>query len=161
MSGGVSTQVRYAISQAGALQYTTSVFDLAMKGDGFFIVGDSNGSPNLTRAGSFVPDAGGYLVNAAGFKLMGYDYANGIPSPVANGYAGLEAVRIPGNGLQATATTFGKFAANLPYTAPVVAPGNLPSTNSPSAEFTSKSSFVVYDNVGQDVLLDMYLPEQA
>lgn len=156
VSGGVSTQVRNAISQAGPLQYTTSIFDLAVNGGGFFIVGDNNGSPNLTRAGAFVPDGDGYLVNAAGFKLMGYDYANGIPSPVANGYAGLEAVCIGGNDLQATATTAAKFAANLPYTAPVIAPGNLPSTNSPSAEFTNKSSLVVYDNVGQEVLLDVY-----
>src|SRR5690606_14936149 len=129
VSGGVATKVRYSIAQAGNLQYTTSGTDLAVKGNGFFVVQNTNGQPFLSRAGSFVPDDQGRLVNAAGFYLMGYSYQNGVPSPVANGYAGLEAVKIGGNELQASATTLAKFAANLPYTASVVSPANLPSTN--------------------------------
>ena len=69
---------------------------------GFFVVQNSNGQPFLTRAGSFVPDGEGRLVNAAGFQLMGYNYENGIPSTVANGFAGLEPVQISGQELQAT-----------------------------------------------------------
>lgn len=156
VSGGVQTTVRYAISQSGNTQYTTSGTDLAINGNGFFVVQNSSGQPFLTRAGAFVPDAEGRLVNAAGFYLMGYNYDNGVPSPVANGYAGLEEVRINGNELRAAATTFGKFSANLPYTADVVPAANLPSTNSASAEFTNKRSLVVYDKVGQEVLLDIF-----
>lgn len=155
VSGGVATTIRYAISQAGNTQYTTSGTDLSIKGDGFFIVQNSNQQPFLTRAGSFVPDAEGRLVNAAGFYLMGYSYENGIPSPVANGYAGLQEVRIPTSELQATPTTQATYSANLPYTAPVV-PGNLPSNNQADSEFTAKRSLVVYDNVGQEVLLDIF-----
>lgn len=156
VSGGVATTIRYAISQAGNTQYTTSGTDLSIKGDGFFVVQNSNGQPFLTRAGSFVPDGEGRLVNAAGFYLMGYSYENGIPSPVANGYAGLTEVRIPTNELQATPTTLANYAANLPYDAPVVPAGLLPSTNDPNAEFSAKRSLVVYDNVGQEVLLDIF-----
>lgn len=156
-SGGVATQVRYSISQAGNLQYTTSGTDLAVKGDGFFVVQNANGQPFLTRAGSFVPDGQGRLVNAAGFYLMGYSYENGVPATVANGYAGLEAVQISGKELQASPTTFGKFSANLPYTAqPIV--GDPPSVewNNPNAEYTKKTSLIIHDNVGQEVLLDVY-----
>ncbi len=156
VSGGVATTIRYAISQAGNTQYTTSGTDLSINGNGFFVVQNSNGQPFLTRAGSFVPDGEGRLVNAAGFYLMGYSYENGIPSPVANGYAGLTEVRIPANELQATPTTLATYAANLPYTAPVIPAGSLPSTNDPNAEFTAKRSLVVYDNVGQEVLLDLF-----
>lgn len=156
VSGGVATTIRYAISQAGNTQYTTSGTDLSIKGNGFFVVQNSNGQPFLTRAGSFVPDNEGRLVNAAGFYLLGYSYENGIPSPVANGYAGLEPVRIANSELQATPTTLAKYAANLPYTADVVPAGSLPSTNDPNAEFTAKRSLVVYDNVGQEVLLDIF-----
>lgn len=154
VSGGVATTIRYAISQGGNTQYTTSGTDLSIKGNGFFVVQNSNGQPFLTRAGSFVPDAEGRLVNAAGFYLLGYSYENGIPSPVANGYAGLEPVTISNSELQATPTTLGKYSANLPYTAPVET--NLPSSNAANAEFTSKRSLVVYDNVGQEVLLDIF-----
>ncbi len=66
-SGGVTTTVRHAISQQGDLKYTTSGSDLAINGDGFFVVQNASGTPFLTRAGSFVPDGEGRLVNAAGF----------------------------------------------------------------------------------------------
>lgn len=164
VSGGVQTQIRYAISQAGSLQYTTSVFDLAAKGNGFFIVGDSNGSPNLTRAGSFVPDGNGHLVNAAGFKLMGYDYANGIPSPVANGYAGLVPVKLAGGSMNAEASTHASLKANLPYTAAHIA-GHRPSSNPPTdAQVRQgmengsifKSSMMAIGNAGEQILLDIY-----
>lgn len=156
VSGGVQTTVRHAISQAGNTQYTVSGTDLAIKGNGFFVVENSSGQPFLTRAGSFVADDQGRLVNAAGFYLLGYSYENGVPSPVANGFAGLEPVTIGGQGLTATATTLAKFNANLPYGAAAVPAANLPSTNSANAEFTNKRSMVVYDNVGQEVLVDMF-----
>src|SRR5690606_36459267 len=57
VSGGVQTTVRYSIAQAGNPQYTVSGTDLAVKGNGFFMVQNSGGQPFLTRAGSFVPDA--------------------------------------------------------------------------------------------------------
>ena len=85
-SGGVTTAIRYATSVQGDLRYTSSASDLAINGEGFFVVQDSGGTPYLTRAGSFVPDGEGRLVNAAGVTLMGYNFANGTPSPVTNGF---------------------------------------------------------------------------
>ena len=171
VSGGVATTIRYAISQEGTHQYTISGTDLAIKGNGFFVVQNPNGQPLLTRAGSFVPDGEGNLVNAAGMYLMGYSYENGIPSAVANGFAGLEKVKISGQELKVTPTTSGIFAANLPYTAP---PTNPPLNlhTSPTAKPAGldeameagsvvKTSLVVYDNVGQEVLLDIYFEKTA
>lgn len=159
MAGGVQTHIRYAISQAGPLQYTTSIFDLATKGNGFFVVGDSNGSPNLTRAGSFVPDANGYLVNAAGFKLMGYDYANGIPSAVANGYAGLVPVKLEGGTMTAVASTHATLKANLPYGADeqdiIVSEKFPPSSNSPYSTYTERMSFG-HEDPHSEVVGDIY-----
>ncbi len=71
VSGGVESHTRYAISEQGARAYTTSYTDLAVKGDGFFIVTSESGQTFLTRAGSFVPNGTGDLVNAAGYRLMG------------------------------------------------------------------------------------------
>lgn len=155
-SGGVTTSVRHAISQQGDLKYTTSGSDLAINGEGFFVVQNPSGTPALTRAGSFVPDGEGRLVNAAGFYLMGYSFANGIPSAVANGFGGLEQIRISQVELTATPTTSGSLVANLPNDSTAPAPGNLPSANAPSAEPGGKSSLVVYDNLGTEVVLDVY-----
>ncbi|TYR30136.1 flagellar hook protein FlgE [Mesorhizobium microcysteis] len=169
ISGGVATQVRYSITQAGPIQYTTSGTDLAVDGNGFFVVQNSNGQPFLTRAGSFVPDGEGRLVNAAGFQLMGYSYENGIPSTVANGFAGLVPVQISGQELQATPTTIGNFAANLPYAAPDWTGVDL-STNPANPVGLDegledgsviKTSLVAYNNVGEEVLLDIYFAKQT
>ena len=155
-SGGVTTSVRYATSQQGDLKYTSSTTDLAINGDGFFVVQDPSGKPFLTRAGSFVPDGDGRLVNAAGFYLMGYNAENGTPSAVTNGFGGLEPVLISQTELTAVPSQNGLFTANLPAGATVVAPANLPSANAATATASAKSSLVVYDNLGKEVLLDVY-----
>jgi len=154
-SGGVTTTIRQSISQQGALQYTTSATDLAVNGNGFFIVNDAGGTPFLTRAGSFVPDGAGNLINAAGFQLMGYPLADGNPNVVVNSLAGLQPINISQVALEATPSTLGTFAANLDSNAPIVA-GLLPSSNDPNAEFTAKTSLVGYDNLGNAVVLDIY-----
>ena len=92
--GSVETRVRIGISEQGTFKFTTSVTDLAVKGNGFFLVNNESGQTYLTRAGSFVKDGNGDLVNAAGYRLMGYSLAPGAPPPVANGTAGLEVVNI-------------------------------------------------------------------
>jgi flagellar hook protein FlgE len=76
-AGGVTTLVRYNVAEQGGLTGTTSATDLAIQGNGFFLVENSNGATFLTRAGSFVEDASGNLVNAAGYTLMGYSLAPG------------------------------------------------------------------------------------
>ena len=155
-SGGVTTTIRSAVSSQGVLQYTTSVSDLAVSGDGFFVVQDPSGTPFLTRAGAFVPDAQGRLVNAGGFQLMAYSYANGVPAATVNGFEGLVPVVISDQEMTATPSTEGTFNGNLPAGATPVAAGSLPSTNAAGAQYTSKSSMVAYDNLGNKVLLDVY-----
>jgi len=73
------------IHGAGSMQTTFRELDLAIAGDGFFMVGDANGAPNeegvleeegyrnimYTRAGNFYMDRNGYLVNADGKYLVG------------------------------------------------------------------------------------------
>ena len=76
-SGSVFSNIRYAVGEQGSLLNTNSVTDLAIGGDGFFVVTDNAGMPFLTRAGSFVPDGNGDLVNAAGFFLIGYRIGSG------------------------------------------------------------------------------------
>lgn len=158
-SGGVTTSVRYDITKNGVMNYTTSVTDLAIDGDGFFVVQNGSGGNFLTRAGSFVPDGEGRLVNAAGFYLTGYNFANGQPAATANGFAGLEIVTIRESGLTAVPSTSGEFSANLPETAEVLTPAA--GSNDPDAKYTAKSSLVVYGNLGKEIMLDVYFTKTA
>ena len=78
--GGVASNVLRGIDQQGLLEASTSSTDIAISGDGFFVVNDSpDGSGNVyfTRAGSFRPDKDGNLVNTAGYYLTGWPVTNG------------------------------------------------------------------------------------
>ena len=160
--GGVTPHVRRHISEQGTLLTTSSITDLAVAGDGFFIVEDSAGRRFLTRAGSFVPDKDGYLVNAAGFYLLGFDVSDGTtPTPTANGFAGLQRVRYADYSLDATPSTRGEITFNLDASATIVPAADLPSANAPTAQYTSKTSIVVYDNLGAEKLIDVYFTKTA
>lgn len=160
-SGSVTTDIRHAISEQGGLQSTTSVTDLAVRGEGFFVVSDSAGANFLTRAGSFVKNEDGVLVNAGGFVLMGYPLTSGQPPIVVNGLAGLVPVSFADLTLTAAPSTTGKFTANLPSNGAVTLPANLPSTNSATAAYGGKSSLLSYDNLGNEVILDVYFAKTA
>jgi flagellar hook protein FlgE len=161
VSGSVESRVRYAISEQGAFRFTTSATDLAVKGNGFFVVEGNGGQALLTRAGSFVRDASGDLVNAAGFKLMGYDLAAGTPGVITNGTSGLSPINIGTLALQAAPTTSGELTLNLPSSAAIIAAGNLPGANAATATYTGKTSLIVFDNVGGQVTLDIYAAKSA
>ncbi len=161
-SGGVETVVRHHISDDGSLRFTTSSTDLALKGNGFFVVGNADDTPYLTRAGSFVPDAQGNLVNAAGYYLMGYPIVNGQVNSVTNGFQGLEKVNISQNDLIADPSRVGTFTANLPAGAAVIAAADRPPTNTTaSAQYTAKTSIQTFDNLGNVVVLDVYFTKTA
>src|SRR4051794_1595252 len=68
-SGAAITQLGRGAEQ-GALQQTGQPFDLAIQGDGFFQVRRRDGQIALTRAGTFLPNARGQLVNPNGELLV-------------------------------------------------------------------------------------------
>jgi len=75
--GGVQSRPRASTDVQGLLQATTSQTDLAIAGDGFFVVNEerepTTGHEYLfTRAGSFFMDDEGFLRNTAGFYLQGW-----------------------------------------------------------------------------------------
>lgn len=157
-SGGVQSNVRYSISEQGNLSYTTSSTDLAIQGNGFFVVQDGAGTPYLTRAGSFQKNSEGFLENAAGFKLMGYPYGANPPAAVVNGFTGLEAININDFGLTASPSTQGSFPANLNRDEAIV-PGGVnerPSDNQATAKIGAKTSLTAFDSGGAKVLYDFY-----
>ena len=155
-SGGVQSNIRYSISEQGNLSYTASSTDLAIQGNGFFVVQDSGGSPYLTRAGSFVKNSEGQLENAAGFLLMGYPYGSNPPAAVVNGFTGLEAINVNNFGLTASPTTEGSFPANLNRDEAPVAAGSRPSDNAAGSKIGSKTSLTAFDAGGAKVLYDFY-----
>ena len=160
-SGSVLIGNRHSISEQGSLQNTSSATDLAVKGNGFFVVSGATDTHYLTRAGSFVKNENGELVNAGGFKLLGYKLSGGNPTISVNGFSDLVPVKIGDLALTAKASSAGQFTANLPSNSAVIPAASLPSANSATSQFDGKSSLVTYDNLGNQVLLDVYFSKSA
>ena len=160
-SGSVETTTRSEIARQGALRATTSSTDLAISGTGFFIVEDPSGTNFLTRAGSFVVDGTGGLINSAGNYLLGYDLSATGGAPVANGFGGLSRVNVGLLELQAEATTEAVLLPNLPANDPIIAAGSLPSDNVATSDFAGKTSLLVYDSLGNERLTDVYFAKTA
>ncbi|GIK50227.1 MAG: flagellar hook protein FlgE [Hyphomonadaceae bacterium] len=155
-AGGVLPLTRQQISLQGSLEQSRSTTDLAISGDGFFIVSPNSnqlsngGSVLFTRAGSFTIDAHGYMVNAQGLYLQAWPVNSDgsvISSPTS--LSAIEPVNISGVGGLAEASANVDINANLnsdqaaytgAYTAGDLALGNV------SAHF--ESSLEVYDSLG-------------
>lgn len=160
-AGGVISSTRLDISHQGTLESSSSSTDLAISGNGFFVVSNASGQQFLTRAGSFVPDASGNLVNAAGYYLNGYSLANGAPSIASNSLSGMQIVNVNSSTLSATPTTTGTLTANLPSTDSTIATANLPSANTSSSTYDEKTSLVMYDDLGASHTIDVYFAQTA
>lgn len=93
----------------GSVQSTGVDTDIAITGNGFFVV--QNGSNTCyTRSGDFTQDSNGYLITADGFQVMGYPATNGVVS--ANG--GLAPIQLPMGMISSpNATSNISIAANL------------------------------------------------
>jgi flagellar hook protein FlgE len=155
-AGGVLPLTRQQISLQGSLEQSRSTTDLAISGDGFFIVSPNNqqlsngGSVLFTRAGSFTIDADGYMVNAQGLFLQGWPVASdGSVTTSPTSLSAIEAVNISGVGGLAEPTANVGINANLnsdqaAFTGTYAAGDLADGTVSPHFE----SSLEVFDSLG-------------
>lgn len=72
MQVGLGSQVGSIdnIHTQGFLQSTGNPLDIAIEGNGYFILDDGDGGYFFTRAGNFYLDEDGYIVNADGYFLL-------------------------------------------------------------------------------------------
>lgn len=155
-AGGVLPLVRQQVTLQGSLEQSRSPTDLAISGDGFFIVSTNNqqlsngGSVLFTRAGSFTIDAAGYMVNAQGLFLQGWPVgSDGSVTSSPTSLSAIEPVNISGVGGLAEPTRNVGLNANLnsaqaEYTA-AYAVGDL-ATGAITPHF--ESSMEIYDSLG-------------
>ncbi|HEX2114570.1 MAG TPA: flagellar hook protein FlgE [Alphaproteobacteria bacterium] len=73
--GGVRASPRALVDQQGVLQTSTRATDVAILGNGFFVVksaDNASGEQLYTRSGSWAEDNQGRLVNSSGYFLQGW-----------------------------------------------------------------------------------------
>lgn len=119
------------VSQAGSVQTTSSPTDLAIVGTGMFVTTRSptptaTDTRLYTRAGSFTPDANGYLKNAAGLYLQGWPVmSDGSVVANATDVTQLQTVQLRASG-NASPTTTVAISANLNAGAAIATPPDKP-----------------------------------
>lgn len=65
----------------GAINQTANPFDMAIQGDGLFVLSGTNGVTYYSRAGQFMLNKEGYLVNPLNYKVQGYAFdTSGLPT---------------------------------------------------------------------------------
>ena len=88
---GASVSTVMADFSQGSLESTTESTDLAIGGNGFFIVSPAGQEVSYyTRAGNFRFDKEGYLVNPQGYRLQGWEVQEQEPSVAAQGEVATE-----------------------------------------------------------------------
>lgn len=140
----------------GSFQTTESATDLAIGGDGFFIVKAENSETSYyTRAGQFDFDKEGNLTTSDGYILQGWPI-----NSVTNTRTGVPVdIVIPQGLSQPKATESISMAVNLEYTTTQkdsAVNWNSSTTTVDPDDADYSSSLTVYDGLGQAHIVDVY-----
>jgi flagellar hook protein FlgE len=178
-AGGVFAGSVASNGVQGTIQNETVTTDMAVNGNGYFVVtkptGNSGTTPQFsgvndyTRRGDFQMDSNGYMVNGAGYFLMGIPVNPATGAPTASSP---QVLQFNNNFLPAQATTSINYAANLPSAPPtgILNPANFTAGHNPldaasggtgtvigqdTTTFTNQSldggSITAYDSLGNPV----------
>jgi len=133
----------------GNVEFTSSNLDLAINGEGFFIL-DDDGSSAYTRAGAFTTDRDGYVVDNSGRQLQ-------VFSPNTNGTfntGSLTSLQLVTSDSSPQATTAITAVLNLDATqaTPATTPFDVTDANT----FNHSTSTTVFDSLGNGFPATMY-----
>jgi flagellar hook protein FlgE len=154
IGNGVRTSnVAQQFSQ-GNIDFTDNSLDLALSGQGFFVLSDG-GATAYTRAGAFQVDRDGYIVNAQNQRLQAYP-----PTDAGTFNTGsLSDIQLVTSESAPNATTEAEIVLNLPAnaTAPTTAPFDPADLNS----YNRATSLTTYDSLGAAHTATMYFVKTA
>ena len=127
----------------GSFQSTDVATDLAIQGNGFFVLGDDSGNSFYTRAGNFTFNKEYDLVNPNGLHVLGWSAMTDTGEIDTSGTA--SNIHLPlGMTVDPQATTIFKTNINLDAEATV----DNPSTSSVDEAETFSTSLTIYDSLG-------------
>ncbi len=150
--GGVMSNTLQKIDQQGLLQSTNSATDIALAGNGFLVVNGASdpttGEYLFTRAGSFLPDEEGNLVNTGGYYLQGWPLDSSGNLPANTSVLGsTETINVSNLSGVATPTQVMSMGLNLPSAALV---GD-----------THSATVQIYDSLGNAHNLELQFEKTA
>ena len=121
-SGTLLANVAQQFGQ-GILEFTSNTLDLAISGEGFFILAPSEGNSNnlFSRNGEFGVDNNGFVVNNAGSRLQVFP-VNSDGTVAATSLSNTIALQLPQTAGVPTPTSVVNIGVNLPADAAVLDP---------------------------------------
>jgi len=147
IGSGVQTSTIGTVQNQGSLQQTGSATDLALSGDGFFVVRDSGGQLYFTRGGDFTLDRTGNLVNSLGMHVRGVignasSDTGDAPDPGANPPTTVGDINIPSSFVSqspavAASTTLTVSSSSLPQAGQTLSVGGVTFTFVPNGALPS------------------------
>lgn len=149
IGSGSSLAAVSTIFEQGTLEFTGRPLDMAVDGNGFFVVAQDS-QRFYTRAGNFKVDSAGYIVNQNDLAVLGFP---------ANGSGALEPININAVEQTSVATTEVSVAGNVDANADTVAYNSIPSTagTPPTTTYSDLNDVAafstvvdVFDSLGQN-----------
>lgn len=155
VSVGIGSKLAAVAQQftQGNVTVTNNPLDLAISGNGFFMVQGPDGSQAFTRNGQFQLDSDGFIVSASNQQLMGYSV-----DPITGQVSGtLAPLQIAPTGMAQT-TTEASLALNLDAEAPGIT-GAIDPTDPDTYSYST--AFTVYDSLGVEHTLSVYFQKST
>ncbi|HIP53369.1 MAG TPA: flagellar hook protein FlgE, partial [Chromatiales bacterium] len=149
------TRVAQQFSQ-GNVDFTGNNLDVAINGEGFFVLHDDAGNVSYTRAGAYGMDRDGYVVNHAGERLQVFQPTDSTGTRFNTGTT-VDLV-LPAISGTPSATTTLNAALNLSSTETEPA---LPFDPTNATTYNHSSSTTVYDTLGEAHTMTMYYRRTA
>jgi flagellar hook protein FlgE len=137
----------------GTIDFTSNNLDLAISGQGFFVLQSPDGTQAYTRAGAYSVDRDGYVINHARDRLQIYEAATGVGGVTAFNTGILSDLRLPTTPSAPQTTTEMEITLNLNANAeqPSVA---FDRNNTES--YNRTTSTTVYDSLGNAHTAQLY-----
>ena len=142
----------------GTIDFTSNNLDLAISGQGFFVLEAPDGSQAYTRSGAYSVDRDGYVINHANDKLQIYEAQIGVNNTTTFNTGVLQDLQLPTTPSAPAASTTLTAAINLNSSqstpTAVFNPAN-------PASYNSSTSTTVYDSLGNAHTTTVYFRKSA
>ena len=144
----------------GSFESTSNGLDLAIDGDGLFMV-NNGGVRSYTRAGQFSLDKNGNIVNPDGFVLQGYLANAGGTMTGTVGNLQLSATQSPANATTQVSAAINLDASSTAPAVPFTLDGNGDGLPNDPANYNFSNTTTVYDSQGGAHPVTMYFVKTA
>jgi flagellar hook protein FlgE len=153
---GVQTSSLSQVFTEGTISQTGNPLDVAINGNGFFIVQDGT-TQAYSRDGALQLNQNGVLTNTQGQAVMGYSSVSSGASGTATGALG--PIQISESNLAPTATSSLSMDVNLPSTDPQINTTKTPFAIDNSSSYSESTTSTVYDSLGTPNTLTTYFTQ--